>query len=118
MSRGSYAPKGSKKKGGNPQQMVKQLQQVQRQMAEAQAALAEEEIEYSAGGGMVKVVVDGQQSIKSIEIDPQVIDPVEKEMLEDLVLAAITGAMEQSQELAQERMGGLAGGLGIPPGLI
>jgi nucleoid-associated protein EbfC len=118
MSKGSYYPRGPRKKDGSPQAMMKQLQQVQRQMEEAQAALAEEEVEYSAGGGMVKVVIDGQQTFKSVEIDPQVIDPEDKEMLEDLVLAAVTGAIEQSQELAQERMGGLAGGLGLPPGLL
>ena len=97
--------------------MLRQLQQVQKQMAEAQEQLSEVEVEHSAGGGMVKVVVDGHQNIRSITIDPQVVDPEDVSMLEDLVLAAVTGALEESQRLASEKMGGLAGGLGLPPGL-
>jgi nucleoid-associated protein EbfC len=119
VSKGKYYPKGPKqqKAGGGPQDMLKQLQQVQKQMAEAQEQLSEVEVEHSAGGGMVKVVVDGHQNIKSITIDPQVVDPEDVSMLEDLVLAAVTGALEESQKLASEKMDGLAGGLGLPPGL-
>jgi len=94
--------------------MMKQFQQVQKKMAEVQESLAQETVEYTAGGGMVKVVVDGQQGIKSVSIDPQVVDPQDVGMLEDLVLVAVTGALEKSQALAEERMGGLTGGLGIP----
>lgn len=115
MSKGKYYPKGPKAQGqkSGPQDMLKQLQQVQTQMAEAQAALAEETVEYTAGGGMVKVVADGQQNIKSISIDPQVVDQEDVSMLEDLVLVAVNGALEASQQLAEEKMGGLAGGLGL-----
>jgi len=113
MSKGKYYPKAPKGPKG-AQGMMKQLQQVQKQMAEAQELLAQETVEYSAGGGMVKVVVDGQQGVKSISIDPQVVDPEDVGMLEDLVLVAVCGALEQSQALAEERMGGLTGGLGIP----
>ncbi|HEY5532397.1 MAG TPA: YbaB/EbfC family nucleoid-associated protein [Candidatus Anoxymicrobiaceae bacterium] len=119
MSKGKYYPKAPKgPKGGGPQDMMKQLQQVQHQMEEAQEALAGETVEYSAGGGMVKVVADGQQNIKSIAIDPQAVDPDDVSMLEDMILVAVNGALETSQELAAERMGGLTGlgpgGLGIP----
>lgn len=114
MSKGSYHPGSKSRKGGPQGGMMKQLQQVQKQMAEAQEALAEETVEHSAGGGMVTVVADGQQNIRSIKIDAQVVDPEDVEMLEDLVLAAVSGALEKSQELAQEKMGGLTGGLGIP----
>lgn len=119
MSKGKYYPKAQKgpKGAGGPQEMLKQLQQVQKQMTEVQDELAEATVEHSAGGGMVKVTVDGHQNIKSIIIDPQVVDPEDVAMLEDLVLAAVTGALEESQKLAAEKMGGVAGGLGLPPGL-
>lgn len=115
MSKGKYYPK-PKAQGpkGGAGDMMKQLQQVQRQMAEAQEALGDETVEYTAGGGMVKVVADGHQNIKSISIDPQVLDPDDVGMLEDLVLVAVNGAIEASQELANQRMEGLTGGLGIP----
>jgi hypothetical protein len=117
MSKGKYYPKAQKGQKGGPQDMMRQLQQVQKQMAEAQEALAEESVEYSAGGGMVQVVADGHQNIKSVTIDPQVIDPEDVSMLEDLIMVAVNGALEQSNKLAAERMGSLAGGLGLPPGL-
>lgn len=113
MSKGRYYPKQKGPKGGKTD-MMKQLQQVQKQMEEAQEALAEETVEYSAGGGMVKVVADGQQNIKSISIDPQVVDKEDVGMLEDLVLVAINGALEEAGKVAAEKMGGLTGGLGIP----
>jgi len=116
LSKGRYVPKGRPQKpgGGNPQEMMKQLQAVQRQMEEAQDALADETVEHSAGGGVVKAVADGQQRIRSVTIDPQVVDPEDVGMLEDLVLAAVNGALEDSRALAEERMGGLTGGLGLP----
>lgn len=120
MSKGRYYPKGPKGQGqkGGPQDMLKQLQQVQKQMAEAQEALADETVEYTSGGGMVKVEADGQQNVKSIAIDPQVVDREDVAMLEDLVLVAVNGAMEMSRQLVEEKMGGLTGGLGLGiPGL-
>lgn len=83
-------------------------------MADAQESLAEETVEHTAGGGVVKVVVDGQQNIRSISIDPEAVDPKDVSMLEDLIIVAVNGALEQSQQLAAERMGGLTGGLGVP----
>ncbi len=99
---------------GNIQKMMKQAQKLQRQMMEAQEALAEERVEATAGGGMVKVVADGQQNILEIKIDPQVVDPEDVEMLEDLVLAAVTEALKKSRELSEERLGALTKGLRIP----
>jgi len=115
VSKGRYYPKGPKAQGqkSGPQDMLKQLEQVQRQMDEAQAALEEETVEYTAGGGMVKVVADGQQNIKSIAIDPRVVDQEDVAMLEDLVLVAVNGALDMSRQLADEKMSGLAGGLGL-----
>lgn len=94
--------------------MMKQVQQMQKQMEKAQAELADEEVEASAGGGMVTVKVTGDLNIKSIKLDPEAIDPEDPEMLEDLVLAATNEALRSAQELASKKMNGLTGGLNIP----
>ncbi|MEJ5185769.1 MAG: YbaB/EbfC family nucleoid-associated protein [Candidatus Geothermincolales bacterium] len=99
---------------GGLQKMIKQAQKLQKQMLEAQEALAQERVEGTAGGGMVKVVADGQQNVLEIKIDPQVVDPEDVEMLEDLVLAAVTEALRKSRELAEERLGAFTKGLKIP----
>jgi hypothetical protein len=99
---------------GNIQKMMKQAQKLQRQMMEAQEALADERVEGTAGGGMVRVVADGQQNILEIKIDPEAVDPDDVEMLEDTVLAAITEAMRKSKELAEERLGVFTKGMKIP----
>ena len=94
--------------------MMKQVQEMQKQMVKAQEELANEEVEASAGGGMVTVKVTGDLKIKSIKIDPGAVDPDDVEMLEDMVLAATNEAMRSAQELASSRMNGLTGGLNIP----
>lgn len=99
---------------GNIQKMMKQAQKMQRQMLEAQEALAEERVEATSGGGMVRVVADGQQNILKIKIEPEAVDPQDVEMLEDLVLAAITEAVRKSRELAEERLGAFTKGMKIP----
>lgn len=114
MSKGKYYPRAAKGPKGGAQDMMKQLQQVQKQLAEAQDSLAEETVEYTAGGGMVKVVADGRQNIREININPQVVDPEDVGMLEDLVLVAVNGAMEEAERLAAERMEGITGGLEMP----
>lgn len=96
----------------NMQQIMKQAQQMQEQLMAAQAQLAEMTFEGSAGGGMVKAVVRGSNELVSVEIDPSVIDPSDSEMLGDLVVAAVNGAMRAAAEAAESEMGGLAGGLG------
>ena len=78
----------------------------------AQEQLKDEEVESSAGGGMVKVKVSGDLVVKSITIDPDAIDPEDPELLQDMVLAATNEALRAAQELAASKMGGLAGGLG------
>jgi nucleoid-associated protein EbfC len=116
MSKGKYYPKPKGPKA-SPGDMMKQLQQVQQQMAEAQEALSDETVEHTAGGGTVKVVADGHQNIKSITIDPEAVDPEDVGMLEDLILVAINGAIESSRDLAASRMEGATGGLsglGLP----
>jgi len=92
-------------------QMMAQVQRMQADMVAAQEALGEETVEASVGGGMVTAVVSGTGDLKKISISPDVVDPDDVEMLEDLVVAAVVEATRMAQELAQERMGGLTAGL-------
>ncbi len=98
-------------KGFNPLQQVKALQE---KMAKMQEDLAFKKVEASAGGGMVTVVLNGRQEVLSIKIDPQVVDPVDIEMLQDLIVAAVNDGLRKAQEMAAAEMGKLAGGLNIP----
>jgi DNA-binding YbaB/EbfC family protein len=93
-------------------QMLKQVQKMQADMMAAQEKLKDERVEASAGGGMVKVVVSGDLEVKEITIAPDAIDPDDPERLSDLVLAAVNEGLRSAQELAAQKMGGLAGGLG------
>ena len=86
-------------------------------MEKTQAALEEEELSVTAGGGMVKVVITGKRKIRSIEINPEVVDPDDVEMLQDVVVAAVNDALDQVEKLQEERLGGLTSGLNLPPGL-
>jgi len=100
----------------NPKQLnqiMRQAQKMQAEMAAAQEALASETLEASVGGGMVKAVVSGTGELRSVSIAPEVVDPDDVEMLEDLVVAAVTEAMRMAQERAAERMGGLTAGLDL-----
>ncbi len=94
--------------------MMKQVQKMQAKMEEIQAELAEERIEATSGGGMVKAIVNGKQEIIEIKIEKEVVDPDDVEMLEDLIVAALNQALEKAQELAADRMSALTGGLKIP----
>jgi DNA-binding YbaB/EbfC family protein len=94
-------------------QMMRQVQKMQAEMAAAQEALASETVEASVGGGMVKAVVSGTGELQSVSISPEVVDPDDVEMLEDLVVAAVVEAMRMAQEKAAERMGGLTAGLDL-----
>ena len=99
--------------GGQLNQMMKQMQKMQADMAAAQDALAEATVEGSAGGGMVKVVVSGTGDVQSVHIAPEVVDPEDVEMLEDLVLAAVGDGLRRAQELQGESMGSVTGGLDL-----
>ena len=101
----------------NLNQMMRQVQQMQAEMAKAQQELASEVVEASAGGGMVTVKVTGGLEVQEIRIDPEAIDPEDAEMLQDMVLAAVNEALRSAQELATSRMGAAAGGLGGLGGL-
>jgi DNA-binding YbaB/EbfC family protein len=94
--------------------MLQQAQQLQAQLLKAQQDLAELIVEASTGGGAVAVTMNGQQAIQSVKISPDVVDPEDVEMLEDLVLSAVKEAQAKAQEAAQKMMGGLTGGLNIP----
>ena len=100
-------------------QSAKMAQQMQSQMAQAQAELKEMTLEATAGGGAVRVLITGAGEIRLIEIDAAAVDPAEVEMLQDLVTAAVNDAIAQSKELERERMGKVAGGMGLPglPGI-
>lgn len=105
-------PRGGGPGGFDINSMMKQVQQMQAEMAEAQEKLKDEVVEASAGGGMVTVKVSGDLAVKSITIDPQAVDPDDVELLQDMVLAAVNEALRAAQELASDRLGGIAGGLG------
>ena len=95
-------------------EFLRRAQDLQRQLTKAQEALANETIEASVGGGAVTIVMDGQQHVRSVHIAPEAVDPESLDMLEDLVSAAITQALDKARELAAKRLGGRAGGLGLP----
>lgn len=94
--------------------MLKQVQKMQAQMTLAQEELGRETVEGASGGGMVTVKANGHGEVVSISIAKEVVDPEDVEMLEDLVLSAVKDALRRSRELSESRIGGLAGGLGIP----
>ena len=104
--------------GPNMNQLLKQAQQMQAEMAKAQEELKNETVEASAGGGMVKVTMTGDMLLREIKIAPEAIDPDDPELLQDMVTAAVNEALRSAQELAATRMGGIAGlGGGGLPGL-
>ncbi|MPZ71718.1 MAG: YbaB/EbfC family nucleoid-associated protein [Nitriliruptorales bacterium] len=100
-------------------QMMKQAQALQRKLAKAQEELAEQEVTGSAGGGMIRAVVNGSGTeLQSVAINPEVVDPQDVDMLQDMVVAAVNEALRAAKELESQTMGGLTGGMGLPPGLL
>jgi len=98
----------------NMMQLMQKAATLQKDLEKAQNALAEKAVAFSSGGGMVNVVVSGDGQIKSIKIDPKVIDPSDAGMLEDLVLAAVDGAQKAAKKMSTEEMSKLAAGMGLP----
>jgi DNA-binding YbaB/EbfC family protein len=96
----------------NVNKMMQQVQQMQAEMQKAQEELARETVTASAGGGAVKATITGNLELVDLEIDPEVVDPEDVEMLQDMVLAAVNEALTSSQEMASKRLGGITGGLG------
>ncbi len=115
--RGGRRSSGGLPGGANPMAM---LQKMQQDMAEAQENLEQETVEVSVGGGAIKIVITGHQRVQSVELDPNIIDPDDEEWvndLQDLLVAAVNQAIEQSQAMAAARMEEITGGLGDVPGL-
>ncbi len=98
--------------GGRPD-MRQQIMKLQEQMLRTQEALGEQTVTATAGGGVVQVVMTGHQRVQSITIDPEVVDPEDVEMLQDLILAAVNEAIERSQAMASDQMSSLTGGLNL-----
>jgi hypothetical protein len=107
---GLRKPAGTPGGGG----MMGQLQKLQEEMARAQERLSQETVEVTVGGGAIRAVMNGQQKLLSIVISPEVVDPEDVEILQDMVLAAVNEAIERSQGLAADHMGSLTGNLNIP----
>jgi len=103
---------------GQQFKMLKQLQQMQAKMAKIQEDLGNKTVTGTAGGGMVEVIANGHQKVLSVTLKPEVVDPADLEMLQDLVLAAVNDAMDRARELASKEMGTVTAGMGLPLGLM
>jgi len=102
----------------NIQKMLKQAQELQLKMSKAQEELKARDVIGSSGGGKVKVTMNGAQEVTAITIDPEVVNPSEADLLEDLVLAAFKDARTKVTRMIEEEMGRITGGAGLPPGLV
>ena len=111
MAKGGYRGGFS---GGSQANMMRQAQKLQQEMLKMQSEIEASEFEFTAGGGVVKAVVMGTKQLKSIEIDPEVVDPEDVEMLQDLILAAVNGALKLSDDRTNEAMSKLQGMGGFP----
>lgn len=96
--------------------ILKQAQKMQEELQKTQEKLAQEEVTGESGGGLVKVIMNGKHEVKRVDIDPSLLDD-DKEMLEDLVAAAVNAAVQRVGEKMQENMAGLTSGLPLPPGM-
>ena len=95
--------------------MMKKAQEMQKKMQEIQESLANLEVEGTAGGGMVKIIMNCKNEVKKIELDPSIIKEEEKQMMEDLIVAALNDAKNKAEEKSKEEMAKLTGDLGLPP---
>jgi nucleoid-associated protein EbfC len=106
--------KGMPQMGGNMNNILKQAQKLQKQMEDVKSELSKKTVEVTTGGGAVKAVVNGDKELVEIKIKPEVVDPEDVEMLEDLVLSAVNEAIKKADEMMSSEMGKLTGGLNIP----
>ena len=97
--------------------MVKKAQEMQKKMQEIQDSLSNLEVEGTSGGGIVKIIMNCKNEVKKIDIDPSIIKNDEKEVMEDLIIAALNDAKSKAEEKSQDKMKELTGGLGLPPGM-
>ena len=100
--------------GGSMQKQLQQMQAMQRKMEMLQAEIEEKELTTTAGGGAVTVTVNGKKEVTKLELKPEIVDPDDIEMLQDLIMVAVNEAMRQMEEISQKEMGSLTAGLGIP----
>jgi len=112
MAKGKGRRIRANRPGGRPD-MRQQIRQLQDSMLQTQEALADQTVTVTTGGGMVQIVMTGHQRIQALTIEPEVVDPDDVEMLQDLIVAAVNEAIERSQSLAAESMAGLTGGLDL-----
>ena len=101
----------------NMSQIMKQAKAMQEKMAEMQKKIEETEIEGSSGGGVVKIVMNGKHEVKNLFIDPSIVNSNEKEVLEDLIIAALNDVNKKIAENTNDQLGSISGGMGLPPGL-
>ena len=99
---------------GNMNKLMKQVQKMQKDMVKLQEELKEKTVEATAGGGVVKAVASGKKQLVSVEIKPEVVDPDDIEMLQDLILAAVNEALQKAEDMVAEEMGKLTGGMNLP----
>lgn len=109
-----FNPMGS----GNMAGMMKKVQKLQQQMARMQDDLKQKTVEVSSGGGVIKVVMNGEKQVVSLTIDPSAVDPQDVEMLQDLISAAINESVKKVDDMMASEMGKLTGGLNLPPGMF
>ena len=98
--------------------MLKQAQQLQSKIFKLQEEMADKTVETTVGGGMVTAVANGKQELASVKIDPEVVDPDDVQMLEDLIVAAVNDVLAKAKDMVSQEMSKLAGGLNLPPGLL
>ena len=103
---------------GNMCGMMKKMQKLQADMAKMQEEVKKRTVDVSAGGGAVKIVINGEKQIQSLKIDPAAVDPADIEMLEDLIAAAVNESIKKVDDMMSQEMGKLTGGLGLPPGMF
>ena len=101
----------------NMSQIMKQAKAMQEKMAEMQKKIEETEIEGSSGGGAIKIVMNGKHEVKNLFIDPSIVNSDEKEVLEDLIIAALNDVNKKIAENTNDQLGSISGGMGLPPGL-
>lgn len=114
MGRGMRAGKKPSMGGGGMQKQMQAMQQMQRKMEATQAEIEAKEISTTAGGGAVTVTMNGKKEIVKLELKPEIVDPDDIEMLQDLITVAVNEAIRQIDEIANTEMGKITGGLGIP----
>ncbi len=118
MGKGMKAGKKPKAQAPNMKNQMQQMQAMQRMMEEAQEEVSKMETTVSSGGGAVTITVSGDKLIKSIELKPEIVDPDDIEMLQDLIITATNEALREMEEKSQAEMNKVTAGLGLPPGLI